>query len=288
VCLVVRDEEAVIARCLESVQTVGDEIILIHDGPCHDRTVQIAEQYGCQIFVRPALGNPEYHTVFAYEQARGEWLLTLDADEFLSDELAAVIPDLVSQSDYAGWEFRWPIWDGERYITHKGPYKLSLFRRADTSLVGLLQSSEQVRGSVGRRHETLHHQPTYNNYSFHTAFSKWRRWCRIQARELVEPFSELPKFNYSGPDHWPWRRRAMNVLSPVLALPNGAAHSLLALLDAIRARTEVDIRLAFFAGVYATMLQLYVARYLYFERPMRRVLGREATPRVGPDPGGEP
>jgi glycosyltransferase involved in cell wall biosynthesis len=281
-CLVVRDEEAVIGRCLRSLSGVADEIVLVHDGPCHDATVTIAEELGCRVFVAEATGDPEHHTVFAYGQARGEWILTLDADEFLSAELARVIPELIDQPDYAGWEFRWPMWDGTRYITEHGPYKLSLFRRADTTLVGHLQSSEQVRGRVGRRDETLHHQPMYNNFTLRSVVRKYRHWCRVQARELCSPFADLPKFNYSGPNRWPWRRHVMNALSPVLAVPNGAAHFALVMRSTARERTAVRVRLAFYQGVYATMLQLYVARYVYLDRPAARLAaGRSGAP----DPG---
>jgi glycosyltransferase involved in cell wall biosynthesis len=270
-CLVVRNEEAVIERCLRSVVNVADETIVVHDGPCSDRTIEIAQGLGCRVTVRPYVGNPEYHTVFAYQEALGQWLLTLDADEFLSAELAAIIPQLIRDGSYNGWEFQWPMWDGQRYITRRGPYKLSLFRRADTSLVGHLQSSERVRGRIGRRDETLHHRPLYNNFTFRSAATKWNRWCRVQARELVEPLSELPTFNYDGPDHWPWQRRVMNLLSPVLALPNGLAHFLLGIITPIRRHTDVNVRLAFFQGVYASLLQLHVARYLYVDRPLRTI-----------------
>jgi glycosyltransferase involved in cell wall biosynthesis len=280
----VRHEEAVIRRCLESLAGVVDETVLVHDGPCEDATVAIAEQFNCRVFVREAVGNPEYHTVFAYGQARGEWILTLDADEFLSPELAAVIPELIDQRKYSGWEFRWPMWDGKRYITRNGPYKLSLFRKRDTSLVGHLQSSEQVAGPIGRRDETLHHQPLYNNFTFRSVAKKYRRWCRVQAHELTSPYSELPKFNYSGPDRWPWYRHVMNVLSPVLAVPNGIAHFVLLLRQAERDGTDVTMRLAFYQGVYATMLQLYVARCIYLERPLSRIAAvRQRSANAGTD-----
>jgi len=269
-CLVVRNEEAVIERCLASLRGVVDEIILVHDGPCDDRTLDIAEPFGCRTFVRPLLGNPERHTVFAYEQARGDWLLSPDADEYLSDEMAAVIPDLIIRDDFSGWEFRSPLWDGKRY-TKRGPYTLRLLRRDATSLIGLLQSSERVRGAIGRREELLHHEPPYNNFSARSVFSKWRRWCRIQALELTSPFADLPKFNYVGDNHWPWQRHVMNAFSPVLAVPNGIAHFVLALVTATRRRTDLNLRIAFWQGVYATMLQLYVARAIYLDRPMRLI-----------------
>jgi hypothetical protein len=64
----------------------------------------------------------------------------------------------------------------------------------------------------------------------------------------------------------------MNVLSPVLALPNGIAHFVLLLTSAARDGTEVNVRLAFYQGVYATMLQFYVARRIYLTRPLGRLV----------------
>jgi glycosyltransferase involved in cell wall biosynthesis len=270
-CVVAHHEEAVIGRCLASVAPVSDEIVLVHDGPCEDRTVEIAASLGARVFVRPRSGNPEAHTVFAYEQARGEWLLSLDADEFLSEELAAVIPRLIDDPAFAGRRFRWPMWDGERYFAFAGP-KLALFRRDRVSLVGHLQSSEHVRGRVGDRDEILHHQPPYNNFTIRSALTKYRRWCRIQAGELVRPFAELPRFNDGGPQRWPWWRSVLNVVSPLWALPSGVLHFVLVMRAAPAHGRRAYIRLAFYQGVYATMLQLYVARAMYLD-PETRLRG---------------
>src|SRR5262245_33423434 len=86
-CVVVRNEAAVIGRCLESLTQVVDEIVLVHDGPCQDDTLAIAAKARCRVFVAPAYGHCEHHLPFAYEHARGDWLLTIDADEFLSQGL---------------------------------------------------------------------------------------------------------------------------------------------------------------------------------------------------------
>jgi hypothetical protein len=50
-CLVLRNEEAVVERCLRSLEGVVEEIVLVHDGECEDRTLEIAERHGCQIHV---------------------------------------------------------------------------------------------------------------------------------------------------------------------------------------------------------------------------------------------
>src|SRR5579862_5338849 len=98
-CLVVRNEEAVIERCLHSLAGVVDEIVLIHDGECTDRTLEIAERFGARITVADHAGGNEPHLPFAFALATGEWLLRLDADEFLSPELRAALPGLTARTD---------------------------------------------------------------------------------------------------------------------------------------------------------------------------------------------
>jgi len=73
-CLVVRNEEAVIERCLHSLAGVVDEIVLIHDGECTDRTLEIAERFGARITVADHAGGNEPHLPFAFALATGEWL----------------------------------------------------------------------------------------------------------------------------------------------------------------------------------------------------------------------
>jgi glycosyltransferase involved in cell wall biosynthesis len=95
-CLVVRNEEAVVERCLRSLVGVVDEVVCVHDGQCDDRTLEIAARHGARVYVRPLVGHAEAATVFAFEHARGDWILSIDADEFLSDPLRNNMRALVS------------------------------------------------------------------------------------------------------------------------------------------------------------------------------------------------
>jgi Glycosyltransferases involved in cell wall biogenesis len=63
-CIVVYNEEKVIKRCLDSIKNVVDEIILVHDGPCKDRTLEIAKRYTNKIFIRPHVGMMESTSCF--------------------------------------------------------------------------------------------------------------------------------------------------------------------------------------------------------------------------------
>jgi glycosyltransferase involved in cell wall biosynthesis len=263
-CLVVRNEEAVIERCLQSLAGVVDEIVLVHDGECEDRTLEIAARYGCRIHVRPLLGHAEATTVFAFEQARGEWIMSLDADEFLSEPLRRRLRELVRDETVNGYELLWRMWDGQRYITENGPYKLALFRRASVHVLGVHHSPEIVDPPVRQIDLQLEHRPTYNNFALRTVLTKWRRSARIHAQQLLTDFADIPKFNWTGPPDWPRQRRVLNLLSPLLFLPYVPV---VFLVNFARERDvyalRENLRMSLFMGLYAGMLQFYVAKYRY-------------------------
>jgi glycosyltransferase involved in cell wall biosynthesis len=281
-CLVVRNEEAVIERCLSSLDGVVDEIVLVHDGECEDRTIEIARAHGCRIFVRPLVGHAEASTVFAFGEARGEWILSLDADEYLSQPLADGLRQLVAEQDVNGYELLWRMWDGERYITEQGPYKLALFRRSCVHLLGTIHGVEVVDPPVSRVQLQLEHRPLYNNFALRTVLTKWRRWARINAREFTSPLADVPSFNWQGPGEWPTRRRLLNRLSPLLFLPYVPV---VLLVNLWRERDHYglgeNLRMSLYQGLYAGMVQFYVARDTY----LRAGRGAAAEP---PRPSAEP
>jgi len=95
VVLATRNEEENIARCLESIKEIAGEII-IFDEYSTDKTREIAEKFGAKVFLEP------HHDIFhitkqkALQQAQGEWILQLDADEVVTKELAKEIMVIVS------------------------------------------------------------------------------------------------------------------------------------------------------------------------------------------------
>jgi glycosyltransferase involved in cell wall biosynthesis len=263
-CLVVRNEEAVIERCLESLAGVVDEIVLVHDGECEDETLQIAERHGCEIHVRPLVGHAEASTVFAFAQARGEWILSLDADEYLSEPLREGLRGLLDEEGVNGYELLWRMWDGRRYITESGPFKLALFRRSSVHLLGMIHGIERVDPPIRRVDLQLEHRPAYNNFAAWTVLTKWRRWAQINAGEFLMRFEDLPKFNWEDETDWPRRRHVLNRLSPLLFIP----YVPVVLLFNLWRERDVygpleNLRLSLYQGIYAGMVQFYVAKYLY-------------------------
>lgn len=268
-CLAVHNEEAVIDRCLRSLDGVVDEIVIVHDGECRDRTLEIARSYDCRIFVRPHL-SPEHQRVFAYEQARGTWLIRIDADEFLSDELRERIRALAADPEANGHTFRWPMWDGTRYITRNGAPRLAMFRRAHTHVLGVPESAESVDPPIKNWPYVLEHRPLYNNFTLRVIATKWRQRAVRHARAFVGNFADVPRFNYDGPMRWPRRRTVINHLSPFLVVPVGVWRFVYALAKHRSYYTlGENIRFAAYEGIYASMLQFYLAKLTYVSRTPR-------------------
>lgn len=260
--VVVHNEEKVIERCLDSLEGMVDEVLVVHDGPCEDGTLVIAEARGCRVFVRSRIGHAEYHRPFAYEQARGEWILNVDGDEFLSKELREGLRGLTARTDVAAFEFEWPMWDGERYMTSGGPYKLALMRRDRIRAVGNIHLYPEVDGVVERSELRLEHRPLYNNFSLAVMRTKWRRWARLQAGEYLSDRRATPRFN-EPVRQWSRARRLANRLAPVLWLPYAVATFAVAFRQLEYLPLSQRLRFAAYQGIYVGMVQLELARAVF-------------------------
>ena len=86
VCIICRDEQARIERCLSAVQW-ADEIVVVDSGS-RDRTLEIAGQFTDSIYAREDWQGYGVQRQRAEQLAKHEWIFALDADEVVSDELA--------------------------------------------------------------------------------------------------------------------------------------------------------------------------------------------------------
>ena len=201
VCLVVHNEEALVKRCLESVIPIADELIVVHDGPCTDNSLEIARALGATTFERPYRGVAEPHRVFAFEQVTSEWIFQIDADEFLDKETCAAIQSLVESKSVNGYIFRWEMWNEKRAISFPGLQKLCLFRRSKTSYLGISNEIARVTGTVERVDFYLRHRPQYNNISLRTRLRKIKKWAPIHAQYYFPHLSEYACFQTTA-DTW--------------------------------------------------------------------------------------
>ena len=82
-CLIVRDEEASLPRCLASLKPVVHEMIIMDTGST-DRTVDIATAFGAKVYSHVWNGNFSAARNHGIDQAAGGWILIMDADEVIS------------------------------------------------------------------------------------------------------------------------------------------------------------------------------------------------------------
>lgn len=83
-CMIVRDEEAVIGRCLDSVSGLFDEIVITDTGS-RDATVKIAADHGAQIFHFPWCDDFAAARNASFSHATSDFLFWMDADDVLTD-----------------------------------------------------------------------------------------------------------------------------------------------------------------------------------------------------------
>ena len=81
-CMIVKDEEAMIGRCLEAARDAVDEIVVVDTGST-DRTVEIAERHGARVLHHAWDGDFAAARNASFDAATGDWVMYLDADEVL-------------------------------------------------------------------------------------------------------------------------------------------------------------------------------------------------------------
>jgi glycosyltransferase involved in cell wall biosynthesis len=259
-CLVVCNEEKLIGRCLASLRSAVDEIIVAHDGPCGDRTLEIAQEYGAKIFVLEKIGECDPHRPLVYGLA-ADWILRIDADEFLSEDLRKNLRNLAADSAVDAYDFVWPYWDGKKKITHGWPYKRCLFRRNKISFLGLPHFVPQVNGTVKIKDYVLEHQPLYNNYSFKIFRQKWLGWAKIHASYYAKDFKDVAKLNWSESD-WPRSIKLRKKFPLLMIFPDAGV----TFFNNIHPGKFVNIYLAVKIALIVALYRGAVDYYLYFNK----------------------
>src|SRR3954453_5333178 len=84
-CMIVKDEEEMLPRCLAAVKPAVDEMIIVDTG-ASDRTVEIAEEFGARVLHHEWNGSFSDARNVSLEAATGDWIIYLDADEVLVEE----------------------------------------------------------------------------------------------------------------------------------------------------------------------------------------------------------
>jgi len=130
VVIITKNEEDRIRECLDSVKGWADEIIVVDD-ESSDRTPEIVREYTDKIFTRK-MDNEGRHRNWAYAKASNVWVLSLDADERLTEELKKEIGEILPKAEFDGYAIPRRNFVGDYWVKHGGQYpsaQLRLFKR---------------------------------------------------------------------------------------------------------------------------------------------------------------
>jgi glycosyltransferase involved in cell wall biosynthesis len=184
VVVVTLDEEECIRACLQSAAW-ADELIVV-DAESRDKTAAIARELTDHVFVRPWPGFAAQKN-FGLDQARGDWILSLDADEVVSPTLREEIAAIVERGGaHAGYAVprRNVFWG--RFIRHGGLYpdwQVRLFARGRGRFVERsVHESVTIEGRVGRLTGHLEHRSYRDVADF---LARADRYSTLAAEEWV-------------------------------------------------------------------------------------------------------
>jgi glycosyltransferase involved in cell wall biosynthesis len=195
-CIISFNEEKKIEDCLKSLQSVADEIIVI-DSNSTDNTVNIARKYTDKIYTQAFLGYGKQKNL-ATSKANYNWIINLDCDERLSEELQQSILDIkTSLNDTDGWYMTRRTFYIYRWLNHcwYPDKKLRLFNKNKTRW-----NDADVHESInteGMRCKTL------KGDIFHYSFDS-----------ISDHLKTIDKFTETGANDLIRKNKRITVLSP--------------------------------------------------------------------------
>jgi len=185
--ILTKNEEKNIARCLNSVGPIADEIIIVDSGST-DKTLDIAREYTKKIFVNPWQNDFASQRNYALQKTTGEWVLSIDADEELPAELAEEIKQFLASNksrDYAGMRVpRKNIIFG-KWLRHGESWpdlQLRLFRSGNYYRRAVHEVLD-LQGQVGLFKNPILHYPYENTKQF---IARADRYTEIEAEVLIK------------------------------------------------------------------------------------------------------
>jgi glycosyltransferase involved in cell wall biosynthesis len=194
VCLATFNEEQFIKYPLDSIAELADEIIIV-DGGSEDKTIEIAKSYGPKVRIITTTNPTMFHInkQKAIDEAKGEWILQLDADEAVSNDLKIEIMSIIASEDAKeGYWIPRKNWFLNRFLTKGGiypDYTIRLYKNGKAKFpCKSVHENVEVNGIVGYIKSDLLH---YADPNFERYLSRWNRYTSLDV-ELMQKNKETP------------------------------------------------------------------------------------------------
>ncbi|CAN5461856.1 glycosyltransferase family 2 protein [soil metagenome] len=194
VVIITFNEDKNIARCLESVQGLADDIVVL-DSFSTDKTESICKQFNVNFIQRKWEGYSASKN-FANAQAKYDWILSLDADEAPSEELKKSILKAKEGSELKTYKFhRLTNYCGS-WIKHCGWYpdtKIRIFDRKITKWEGIIHEKLAIASTedaILLEGDLLH----YSYYSIEQHYAQTENFSTLAAQNMFEKGKKASAF----------------------------------------------------------------------------------------------
>lgn len=240
-------ERALLERLLQHSEGCYDDLIVVHDGPDDESNptppqtsppavdyatctegdpalkgyalraespgdgciAALVAKHGGRYFEAPRCYQQEPHWPFAWSQAKFDWILRLDADEFPSPDLKRWLRSFRKQRDdpasVSGYTCIWPLWDGKGVLTNRWPNgRIFLFDRRRVCFFGMAEQSPVPDTDFAPLELVLCHEPKRKSFGMRSiVFRKQAyHWRRVIADSLTRPPTALPCWRWNSVE-WP-------------------------------------------------------------------------------------
>ena len=265
--LVVYNEEAVIERALKSIYRLVDEIILVHDGYCKDKTIQIAKRYTDKIFILPHIGEAEPHRPFTYRKAAHNLILQIDADEYISKSTSQAISTILNEKKAVkSISLNWTqFFDKKKSLLGK---KMIIFDKNQYYFIGAPHEwPKEKENSIGENinlNLPFYNAPQYDNLSWDVFKNKWIKWKNIHALYLCKEISEMNTWNYNF-NYWDYPNKFIIQFPKLFGLPYVMASEIIKMIFSIRIG-----RHAFKSSLYSFIYRLMLIKKIIEIKAERR------------------
>ena len=175
----VHNEESFVRPCLTSLSAVADEILVAHDGPCRDGSVDVAREFTPHVWVHEWRGAPETHLIRLLRRAPTDWIVRLDCDETFSPGLVDALRAVKARGGDSGVTHYTAIWravyaaeDESPPRPHEIANRTVLFRRSCTRWIGIAHSPARVLGTERGVRECIYHHAPHQQYGLRELISR--------------------------------------------------------------------------------------------------------------------
>jgi len=161
-CILSKNEEVDIERCLENIKDYVDEIVIV-DGLSEDKTVEIARKYTDKIYQKEFSGSFAVERNYSIEQSTGDWIFIMDADEVCEKSLLAKLRELTNQNKYDAYSFlrKDVIPNGEVVESGHPEIHVRLAKKDKMRYYGAIHERAVVFGKVKFIPEIIYHHREY-------------------------------------------------------------------------------------------------------------------------------